>query len=478
MSLIYQSLKKLQSGEDGSDVPPGQHPQPDRTFRLRNAVWILLGLGLLAAGAYGFWIAVGGDSLQSPSQRTTKIKAVNHSGETTPSLPGTNGTNASLAASSENRSADPSQIGNDTGSPATEMRAATPAQSNPPRLLRFFCRKNGTRARLGLEFDREPHSPETHWDNTTQTLGLAFSRAQAKEPHSLRKQAARNELDLSLSSLDPLRLRLNCPDLEEYSAFTLPGSQGYGPRYVLALRFSRNTQEQNAPGKQSGTSSSRDSGASHEAARTEQAQEKPEEEKEEDEEESQKRQDNRQPESAQEDPPGSLEITSNTHDQQAQDLSEEGPTRIRHLLEQNRENQAAQLLGESLRRDPDNIALRTRYADVLIAEQRYHLALQALRLEEPPSVRDHSNYYALVAYARRKLGHHEPAARIYRALARNEPREGRWWMGLGLCLDRLERTEAALEAYERALDSSGLDDDVRAFLKQRHKRLDSDREKD
>lgn len=468
MSLIYQSLKKLQSGEDGSDSPPGPHPQPERTFRLRNAVWILLGLGLLAAGAYGSWIAVGGDSPQPPSQRTVETKAVNHSAETTPSLPVTN---ASLAASSENSSADRSHEGNETGSPPTEILSATHAQSDPPRLLRFFCRRNGTRARLGLEFDRKPHSPETHWDNTTRTLGLAFSSAQAKEPQSLRKQAARNELDLSLSSLDPLRLRLNCPDLEEYSAFTLPGSEGYGPRYVLALRFSRNTQEQNAPGKQSGTSPSSKPEASRVTAQTEQAKENVEEE-------ADQREVSRQPESSQEHTSGSLEVASKTHEQQKQGLSEDGPARIQRLLTQNRDDRAAQLLRRHLRRDPDDIALRTRYADILIAEKRYRLALQALQMETSPSVRKHSNYYALVAYARRKLGRHERAARVYRALARNEPREGRWWMGLGLCLDRLERTEAALEAYERALDSSGLDDDVRAFLKQRHKRLDSDREKD
>ncbi|MEF8888970.1 MAG: tetratricopeptide repeat protein [Desulfohalobiaceae bacterium] len=459
MSLIYQSLKKLQSGEDGSDSPPGPHSQPDRTFCLRNAVWVLLGVGLLAAGAYGSWIAVGGDSPQSPSQRTAETKAVNHSAETTPSLPGTN---ASLAASSENRSADRSHVGNDTGSPPTEMRAPTSAQSDPPRLLRFFCRRNGTRARLGLEFDRKPQSPETHWDNTTKTLGLAFSSAQAKEPHSLRKQAARNELDLSLSSLDPLRLRLNCPDLEEYSAFTLPGSEGYGPRYILALRFSRNTQEQNSPGKQSGTSASSDSKANHEAAHMEQA-----------EEEAEPREENRQPESAQEDPPGSLEVTSNTHEQQTQGLSEVGPNRIRRLLEQNRDHKAAQLLRESFRRDPDDIALRTRYADVLISEQRYRLALQVLQLDNSPNISDHSDYYARVAYARRKLGRHERAARVYRALARNEPREGRWWMGLGLCLENMERIEAALTAYERALGTTGLNGDVRAFLKQRTKKLDS-----
>lgn len=463
MSLIYQSLKKLQSEESGSDSTPGPNPQPDRIFRLRNAIWVFLGLGLLAAGAYGSWVALGGDSSQSTSPPTAETKAVNHSAETAPAE---RGTNASLAASSENRSAEGLHEGNETGSPQTDMQALTSAQTQSPRLLRFFCRRNGTHARLGLEFDREPDSPKTNWDDTNKTLGLTFSSAQAKEPHALRKQAARNELDLSLSSLDPLRLRLKCPDLEEYSAFTLPGSEGYGPRYVLALRFGRSPQKQKDPDTQSGTSGSSDSEADHEAAQIEQVEEQSEEGEE-----------NRQSES-QEAPSGSLEVTSSTHDQQAQTLSEGGPARIRRLLKQNRRDRAAQLLRRRFRRDPDNIALRTRYADVLIAEQRYRLALRALQLEELPSVRDHSNYYALVAYARRKLGRHERAARVYRALARNEPRAGRWWMGLGLCLERMERTEAARQAYERALDSSGLDGDVRAFLQQRRKKLDSGPEKD
>jgi MSHA biogenesis protein MshN len=130
------------------------------------------------------------------------------------------------------------------------------------------------------------------------------------------------------------------------------------------------------------------------------------------------------------------------------------------------------VLRQGIRLAPGNLTLRTRCAKLLISQQHHRRALEALRLDNPPNVQDHVPYYALLAYTLRKLGESERSARIYRALAEHEPDRGKWWMGLGLCLERLDRNRPALSAYERAL-AAGLPEDIHAFITQRREVLAS-----
>jgi|GEM_PF-2883555 len=463
MSLIYQSLQKLQPGEKvpSTGGPPGA---PASKFRLRSALWVLLGTALLGACAYTAWIVSGSQSPQaSPPPSAEMNSESNPSQSADPPSAG----NASQGGPGEKNSAKRSANTNKTDQLFTKKLATVPTENKEPGLLHFSCRRNGTRARLSLEFDREPSSPETNWDNQTQTLGLAFTRATANTSHSLLEQATRAGLDLSLISSDPLRLRLKAPELREHSGFTLPGSGNYGPRFILALRFAPNKKLESDPGRQSRRSRTREPHSGSGSTPVKQAGEN-----------ETQRDRSRQPESEKEQKDsGSLEIASGTRAQQSSERETE-ESEVKRLLEQKRFSRAAELLRRRLRRNPKNTALRTRYAKILISEQRYRRALQALQVKNPPNVQENTAYYALAAYAQRKLERHERAAQIYQTLVENEPQKGKWWMGLGLCLERSGRIQGAQKAYERALGSSGLDKDVRDFLQQRKKRLDQGQAED
>ena len=452
MSLIYQSLQKLQPGEQGHGSAPGHPGPPDGNFRLRSLVRILLGIALLGAAVYGIWIIAGSDAPHSAE------KSGGNSVLHPESVPADN------ASQRESATVKPAgkQYGtaNHTGQSATNETGVS-ADKKDPALLRLSCRRNGTRARLSLEFDREPASPERSWNNQTRTLDVSFPHATAEDPQSRLKNNALKGLNISLPSSDPLRLRLKVPELKSHHSFILRESADYGPRYVLALRFAPEKEQGDEPSGRAKASRAETPDTPKNSARSKQDKDNIAEAEE-----------NPEPESGKKSKSGSMEVASSTPEDQSPEGQGSGSSREKRLQEQKQNKGAENDLRRRLQSDPENIDLRTRHAEELISEKRYRRALQVLQLDNTPNVQDNIKYYALAAYASRKLGRNQRAARIYQILARNEPRQGRWWMGLGLCLERLDRNESARRAYERALESSGLDGEVRDFLRQRKKRLD------
>ncbi len=68
---------------------------------------------------------------------------------------------------------------------------------------------------------------------------------------------------------------------------------------------------------------------------------------------------------------------------------------------------------------------------------------------------------------RAKRGDHERAARLYGQLIGLEPEQGRWWLGLAIAQDRLQRWGAAAFAYRQAVGSAALEPSVRDFARSR-----------
>ena len=59
------------------------------------------------------------------------------------------------------------------------------------------------------------------------------------------------------------------------------------------------------------------------------------------------------------------------------------------------------------------------------------------------------------------------AEESYRQLARVEPRQAKWWMGLAYALDSQQKYASAKQAYAQALGLPGLSEQASAFVQQR-----------
>jgi len=81
-----------------------------------------------------------------------------------------------------------------------------------------------------------------------------------------------------------------------------------------------------------------------------------------------------------------------------------------------------------------------------------------------PAVQDDPEYHALLAALYQRLGLYEQAAQTYRGALQAQPRNGVWWLGLGLALEGTGDRSNALQAYRRAQQSGTLDSEVLRYV--------------
>jgi MSHA biogenesis protein MshN len=112
--------------------------------------------------------------------------------------------------------------------------------------------------------------------------------------------------------------------------------------------------------------------------------------------------------------------------------------------------EAQQLLEEGIRLAPARADFRLMQARLALSTGNKAQALQSLSGWEPP-VASNLDYYATRAALAQELSQTSLAASSYRLLTQAQPAEARWWLGLGISLDKQGRPQAALEAYRKAL---------------------------
>jgi len=163
MSLIYQSLKKLQSEDTASSGPRPREPDalPVRGFLRRSLFWLLPSALIVALGGLIAW------NLGLPPQESSKppqAATVPDEGNQTTGPNGTRQKKVAAKGPSDEESSERSQESRGTQKIGTGTGAEDPSEKNKPqRLLHFACTRNGTRARLSLELQREPKLPKTTW---------------------------------------------------------------------------------------------------------------------------------------------------------------------------------------------------------------------------------------------------------------------------------------------------------------------------
>lgn len=84
-----------------------------------------------------------------------------------------------------------------------------------------------------------------------------------------------------------------------------------------------------------------------------------------------------------------------------------------------------------------------------------------------PAAANSADYLGFAANVLQRLGRHGDAAELYRKATRISPNDGRWWLGLGWCLDAQGNAAEAREAFLRAKQSGNLNPDLLTLIEQK-----------
>ncbi|WP_421183341.1 tetratricopeptide repeat protein [Aeromonas enteropelogenes] len=128
--------------------------------------------------------------------------------------------------------------------------------------------------------------------------------------------------------------------------------------------------------------------------------------------------------------------------------------------------EARQLLEEGLRLEPQQADFRLLLARLAISEGQRQQALGWLAGYQP-ELAANLDYYATWAGLTQELGRNAEAADLYVKLLRQQPDQGRWWLGLGVAEDGQGHSQRALDAYRNALLHGNLGEASTSWLEQR-----------
>lgn len=88
-------------------------------------------------------------------------------------------------------------------------------------------------------------------------------------------------------------------------------------------------------------------------------------------------------------------------------------------------------------------------AALALKQQDWEKALTYLHYE--PDIFQYADFYALKAAALQKTNQHTQAIEVFQQLARQQPEQARWWLGMALSYDALQQKPQATVAYKQAL---------------------------
>ena len=121
-------------------------------------------------------------------------------------------------------------------------------------------------------------------------------------------------------------------------------------------------------------------------------------------------------------------------------------------------------LQQGLALDSGQPDLRLTMAKLLVNESQQQAALSVLS-QMPPYA--HSGYLAMRGALAQQLNQNDLALSSYQNLVKAEPYDGRWWLGLGVALERGQEWEQAEEAYQQALRMGQISGETQQFIRQR-----------
>lgn len=140
------------------------------------------------------------------------------------------------------------------------------------------------------------------------------------------------------------------------------------------------------------------------------------------------------------------------------------------LIEQQRQDEAQELLQEALSRNPAQPQLASQLARLQMERNDARGAEETLS-KAAAAAAGMAEYRGLHAAVLQRLTRHKEAIVEYQAALRLAPQAGVWWMGLGISLEADGKLSEAREAYHRARATGALTLELNAFVDQKLKRL-------
>lgn len=105
-------------------------------------------------------------------------------------------------------------------------------------------------------------------------------------------------------------------------------------------------------------------------------------------------------------------------------------------------------------------------AALAVKQQNWAKALSYLEYE--PDILNYTDFYALKAAALQKTNQHAQSVQVFQQLARQQPEQARWWLGMALSYDAMQQQEQALLAYRQvAVNGFGLSAASLDYVKKR-----------
>src|SRR3989344_5013107 len=135
-------------------------------------------------------------------------------------------------------------------------------------------------------------------------------------------------------------------------------------------------------------------------------------------------------------------------------------------LQNGRWHEAQQTLEQGIEKVPAHYPFALLLARIQIehgADQRARAVMEAGRQAGAGS----ADYMAFLAELYRRAGNHAEATKAYTEAIKLNPQEGRSWVGMGISLEAAQDWKTAGDAYQRAIETGSLDDNLLKYARQR-----------
>lgn len=139
---------------------------------------------------------------------------------------------------------------------------------------------------------------------------------------------------------------------------------------------------------------------------------------------------------------------------------------VRLLLEAGNKDEAIRMLRDGIAGQPAQLGWAMSLARLQVDRGELDSAWQTLD-HTLPAAGNNPDYLGFAANVLQRLGRHGEAADQYRKATRIAPADGRWWLGLGWCLDAQGQAAEAREAFLHARQSGNLSPELLALIDQK-----------
>ena len=135
-------------------------------------------------------------------------------------------------------------------------------------------------------------------------------------------------------------------------------------------------------------------------------------------------------------------------------------------LQNGRWHEAQQILEQGIEKAPAHYPFALLLARIQVEHGADQKALAVMERSRQAGAGS-ADYMSFLAELYRRAGNHAEAIKAYTEAIKLNPREGRSWLGMGISLEAAQDWKTAGDAYQRAIETGTLDDNLLKYARQR-----------